>query len=235
MIGRIKPRLVRELWRRDVPAPVDVINLITPANFDRYRWYGLLVMPPLFAVGARVLWMGRLEREIAGAQQAEKLLIVRYPSHRRFLAMVLNPYYLAINLLREAGVRRFEASFTHASHADSDLSHRRHLVGVHFNSPAGADALGPIRECFEDAGYRLAYATRASSSLGILEPSRPTDPNPLTFGEVALFEPDEGAAPPHQPAAQVTALTDGCSIQAYAREPRSEYRPVLRPAPQAAR
>jgi uncharacterized protein (DUF1330 family) len=235
MLRRIRPRLVIDLARREVPAPVDVINLITPANFDRYRWYGLLVMPALAAVGGRVLWMGRFEREIAGARQAEKLLIVRYPSHRRFLAMVLNPYYFAINLLREAGVRRFEASFTHASHTDPDLSRRRSLVGVHFNSPAGAGALGPIRECFEAAGYQLAYATRASSPLGILEPPRPTDPNPLKFGELALFEAGEDAAPAEQPAAEVAALTDGCSIQAYAREPRSEYRPVLRPAPQVAR
>lgn len=235
MVSRIRPRLVRELWRRDLPTPVDVVNLITPASFDRYRWYGLLVMPALAAVGARVLWMGRFEREIAGTRQAEKLLIVRYPSHRRFLAMVLNPYYLAINLLREAGVRRFEASFTHASHADTDLSRRGQLIGVHFNSPSGADALGPIRACFEQAGYRLAYATSASSSLGILEPPRPTDPNPLTFGELALFEAGEGAGQPEDQAAQVAALTEGCSIQAYAREPRSEYRPVLRPAPQVAR
>lgn len=234
MVRRIRPRKVLALARREIPAPVDVINLITPAGFDRYRWYGLFVYPAMVAVGARVLWMGKLESEIAGPRQAEKLLIVRYPSHRRFLAMTLNPYYFAINLLREAGVSRFEASFTHASHTDTDLSRHRRLVGVHFNSPAGPSALEPIAGCFTEARYRLAYATRVTSSLEILEPPRPTDPNPLTFSELALFEPTEGATPSELLTARVAALTEGCSIQAYAREPRSAYRPAMRPVAQGA-
>lgn len=234
MVRRIRPRKVLALARREIPGPVDVINLITPASFDRYRWYGLLVYPAMAAVGARVLWMGKLEDEIAGARQAEKLLVVRYPSHRRFLAMTLNPYYFAINLLREAGVRRFEASFTHATHTDPGLSRHRRLIGVHFNSPASAPALAPIVECFGQAGYGLAYATRVTASLGILDPPRPTDPNPLTFGELALFEAAEGAEPAELLAPRVAELTEGCSIQAYAREPRSAYRPALRPATQVA-
>ena len=163
MLTRIRPRLVLELARRDLPAPVDVVNLITPANFDRYRWYGLLVMPAMMAVGGRLLWMGRFEHSVSGEKQAEKLLIVRYPSHRRFLAMTLNPYYMAINILREAGVRRFEASFTHASHADPGLARRRNLVAVHFNSLPGSDALEAITDLFEDAGHELAYATRMTA------------------------------------------------------------------------
>lgn len=51
--------------------------------------------------------MSRLERELVGEPQAEKLLVVRYRSHRSFLAMTFNPYYLLANKLREAGVERF--------------------------------------------------------------------------------------------------------------------------------
>jgi uncharacterized protein (DUF1330 family) len=238
LLTRIRPRPLLDLARRDLPGPVDVINLITPSRFESYRWYGLLVMPVMTAVGGRLLWMGRFERSVTGERQADKLLIVRYPSHRRFLAMTLNPYYLAINRLREAGVRRFEASFTHASHCDPELARRRTVVAVHFNSRTGEDALDAVVAAAGPVAGELVYATRAVSSLGFLDPPVDTDPNPLTFGEVALFAPasDELADEALDGLAeQLGALTADHSLQVYRREPRSVYRPSLRPAAAAAR
>ncbi|MEA2166894.1 MAG: hypothetical protein QOF76_194, partial [Solirubrobacteraceae bacterium] len=185
MLTRIRPRPLVELARRDLPGPVDVVNLITTERFDRYRWYALLVLPVMTAVGGRVHWMGRFDASVAGEQQADKLLIVSYPSHRRFLAMVLNPYYIAINKLREAGVRRFEASFTHASHRDPELHHRRLLVAVHFTSPSGGDALPGVVAAMTPVAGELVYATRAVAGLNFLTPSLATDPQPRTFGELA--------------------------------------------------
>lgn len=232
MLTRIRIPAVIDLARRDLPKPVDVINLISTSNFERYRWYAVLVMGPLMVVGARVLWMGRFERSIAGERQAEKLLIVRYPSHRRFMAMTLNPYYLLINRLREAGVSRFEASFTSASHQDPELDRRKLLAGVHFTSPSGSDALPAVTEILEAAGGELVYATRAVASLGILDPPQETDPNPLAFGEVALFAIDEDdLAGLDGVAREVAAVTAGCSLQAYRRESRRLYRPSFRSAP----
>jgi uncharacterized protein (DUF1330 family) len=238
MLTRIRPRPLVELARRDLPGPVDVINLITPSRMQSYRWYGLLVMPALTLVGGQVLWMGRFERSVAGERQADKFFVVRYPSHRHFLAMTLNPYYLAINRFREAGVRRFEASFTHASHTDPELPRRRELVAVHFNSRPGEDALQSVVEAAGPVG-ELVYATRAVASLGFLDPPADTDPNPLTFGEVALFAPDGDleAGALETLAARLDELTDGHSLQVYRREPRSAYRPSLRSrrvAPEAA-
>jgi uncharacterized protein (DUF1330 family) len=235
MLTRIRPRQLLDLARRDLPGPVDVINLITPSRFQSYRWYGLLVMPALALVGGRVLWMGRFERSVAGEPQADKLLIVRYPSHRRFLAMTVNPYYLAINRLREAGVRRFEASFTHASFCDDELPRRRELVAVHFNSRAGEDALAPVVRAATPAAGELVYATRAVASLGFLDPPADTDPHPLTFGELALFAAEADLADDalDRLAQELADLTAGYSLQVYRREPRSAYRPSLRAAPAA--
>jgi uncharacterized protein (DUF1330 family) len=231
MLTRIRIPAVIDLARRDLPRPLDVINLISTSNFERYRWYAVLVMGPLTLVGAKVLWMGRFERSIAGEPQAEKLLIVRYPSHRRFLAMTLNPYYLAINRLREAGVSRFEASFTSASHEDPELGRKKLLAGVHFSSPEGSDALPEVTRILEGAGGDLVYATRAVASLGILDPPHETDPNPLTFSEVALFAVDEdGLARLDGLAGELAAVTAASSLQAYRREPRRLYRPSFRPA-----
>jgi hypothetical protein len=232
VLTRIRPRKVLEVARRDLPGPVDVINLIHPdeARFGRYRWYGLLVFPALLTVGARVRWMGRFERALAGEPQAEKLLIVRYPSHRRFLAMVLNPYYLLINRLREAGVRRFEASFTHASHTADDLARRRTLIGAHFTSRAGDDALGEVRRILEPVAGELVYATRAVCSLNVLDPVIDTDPHPMTYGELAMFAPGDGVDDDalRATAGALAAATDGFALQRYASEPPSTYRPVLR-------
>jgi uncharacterized protein (DUF1330 family) len=237
MLTRIRLRPLSRLARRDLPGPLDVINLISTGRFERYRWYGLLVFPAMLAVGARVQWMGRLEQSVYGERQADKLLVVRYPSHRHFLAMTLNPYYLAINRLREAGVRRFEASFTHASHSDAGLARRRLLAAVHFTSPAGEDALSAVAAIVTPVAGELVYATRAVAGLDFLDPPLDTDPQPLRFGELALFAPADGELSDVElgaVGAKVAAVTDGCALQVYRREPRSEYRPSLRPSPRTA-
>ena len=237
MLTRIRPRPLVALIRRDLRGPLDVINLISTARFERYRWYGLLVLPVMTAVGGRVLWMGRFERSVAGEQQADKLLIVRYPSHRHFLAMTLNPYYLAINRLRESGVRRFEASFTRPSHLDPGLARRRELVGVHFRSPEGRDSLADVAAVIEPVAGELVYATRAVAGLDFLHPPIETDPRPLRFGELALFAPAGGEAADASLgdlAARLAEVTDGCALQVYRREPRSAYRPSLTRAPRRA-
>lgn len=104
---RISPVEAVRLFWRPLPKPVDVINLIWIGRFSRYQLYGLMVAPTIYLIGGSIRWMSRLERELVGEPQAEKLLVVRYRSHRSFLAMTFNPYYLLANKLREAGVERF--------------------------------------------------------------------------------------------------------------------------------
>ncbi|MEX2194213.1 MAG: hypothetical protein WD844_02930 [Thermoleophilaceae bacterium] len=53
MLTRIRPRPLAALIRRDLGGPLDVINLITTARFERYRWYGLLVWPAMTAVASQ--------------------------------------------------------------------------------------------------------------------------------------------------------------------------------------
>lgn len=241
MLTRIKPRLVADLARRDIPGPVDVVNLIStdPKRFSSYRWYGLLVMPALLLAGGRVQWMSRFERSLSGEQQADKLLLVRYPSHRRFLLMTLNPYYIAINRLREAGVRRFEASFTKASRSEPKLMSHRQLIGVHFVSREGRDGLATLEELMSSAGCRLVYATRAVASLEILDPPRDTDPNPLSFGELAMFAPGDSELPDDDLpdlTTRIEELTEHCAVAVaiYRRESPQAYRPSFRSGPQVA-
>jgi len=241
MLTRIRPRPLLDLFRRDLEGPIDVINLIHTERFAPYRWYALFVYPVMQLVGARAIWMGTFERSLTGEQQADKFLIVRYPSHRRFLMMTVNPYYLLINRLREAGVRRFEASFTHATRCVDDLHRRRLLVAAHFASPEGTDALDAVTELLTPVAGELVYATRAVSTLGFLDPPAPTDPQPLRFDQVALFAVDGDDVPEADLAAvgaKLAAVTDGCSLQVYRREPSSAYLPAVlarrRPVPATA-
>ena len=230
MLTRIRPRRVLELFNRDLPQPLDVVNLISTARFEAYKWYGVFVLPVMALVGGRLHWMGRFERSLHGDVQAEKLLIVRYPSHRRFLAMTLNPYYLAINRLREAGVDRFEASFTHASHTAADLAGRRLLVAAHFNSSNGSDSLRAVERILAQVAGELVYATRAVASLGFLEPPSPTDPNPMRFSQLALFAVPGDEVPAAEIAAlvpELAAVTGDLALQAYRRESQRAYRPKL--------
>ncbi len=232
MIRRIQPGGVARAWREDIPGPVDVLNLIRVSeHFESYRWYGLLVAPLVYGLGGSIRWMGKHERSIAGEEQADKLLIVRYRSHRRFLAMTLNPYYLAINKLRERGVDRFEASWTRASTDDARLGSRRRLLVAHYNSRAGEDALARVRDVLEPAAGEFVYASREAARMDFLSPPRDTDPHPLRYGEVAFFEPTEAALSNGvvgtTELAALEQATDGLSLQLYKREPPQANLPRL--------
>jgi uncharacterized protein (DUF1330 family) len=229
VIDRLRPREVARLWRADVPGPVDVLNLLRIEHLESYRWYGMLVAPPLAVVGGGPIWMGRLEQALTGEAPADKLLVVRYPSHRRFLAMTLSPYYLAINPLREHGVQRFQAAFTHASVTAPGLRRRRRVVGVHFDGE-----LEPLREAGEARVGPLVYASRETAPIGrILRSPRATDPNPPGRDGFAMFEADE--APSSTALAALEEATTGCEIALYRREPVAAYRPGAPSAPHAAR
>jgi hypothetical protein len=219
MVGRIKPASVVRAFRADVPRPVDVLNLIWPDDWSSYRWYGLFVAPLVYGLGGSVRWMGRHERTLHGEPQAQKLLVVRYRSHRRFIAMTLNPYYFAINRLRERGVERFEASFTHASVERAPLMGNRWLVAAHYNSPDGDGTLAELRAALEPAVGELVYAARESARLTFLDPPRPTDPNPLTYRQVAFFAaPDGEVALAPEIVERCGGAVDGLSLQLYRRE-----------------
>ena len=124
---------IKAAYRADLPTPVDVLNLIQFKDEDAYKWYGVLVMPLLKAVGAEVGWMGSHVESFLGEPRAEELLVVRYPNQRRFLALALNPYYLAVaNPQRLKAVRKFEASFTHSSDSLQELRRSKWVLVAHF-------------------------------------------------------------------------------------------------------
>lgn len=227
MIRRLQPGVILALARTDIAGPVDVLNLIKtdPKRFAMYRWYGLLVAPALQAVGGRPRWMSTHERALVGEPLADKLLVVRYPSHRRFLAMVLNPYYFAINEFRERGVTRFEASFTKVGFEEGELASQRRLVVVHHRA---ADALPEIRAALEEAVGPLVYASSLVQSMTMLAPPRPSDPNPISLPHTACFA--AGSADVAIDAQLATRLRAACpeiSVQLYKREAPAAYLPPV--------
>lgn len=190
MLTRIDPGAVTTLARRQLPRPLDVLNLIQLRDERSYARYGVAVTPAMLAVGARLRWMGHLHRPLLGTGQAERLMVVRYPSHRRFLAMTVNPYYLLINRLRERGVARFEASFTYADHEPLDLRAQPWLVVARFDA---ATPLEDIRELVEPQAGPLVYASHEVASANFLRGHKPSDPHPLTLPRLAAFAAEKDA------------------------------------------
>ncbi len=48
---------VKASLRADLPKPIDVLNLIHFRDEEAYTWYGVMVLPLLKTVGAKVGWM----------------------------------------------------------------------------------------------------------------------------------------------------------------------------------
>src|SRR5205085_885457 len=77
-------------------------------------------------------------------------------------------------------------------HEPLELRDQRCLLVAHFEEPT---ALAQLRELIEPQVGPLVYASREVASASFLKGRRPTDPNPLTFSQLACFAADEHAAP----------------------------------------
>jgi uncharacterized protein (DUF1330 family) len=210
------------LWRKELPRPVDVPNLIERSadGGGAYRWYALLVLPVLLVLGARLLWAGRVEKVVAGEAQAEELLVVRYRSHRRFLLMVTSPYYLLINPLRERAVAKFQAAFARPSLAAEQETAparglRRYPVLYGLHMPAAVEPAAEERVAGA-LGGTVVYRSEQVATIDFLrDPSR-SDPHPLALPRIALLA-AAGALDDSATAAAVAALPEGAALHRYGR------------------
>jgi uncharacterized protein (DUF1330 family) len=208
-----------------------VLNLIDYADRRAYRWYGVCVVPTIYGVGGSIRWGGEHHEALLGEPLAHTLLVVRYPTHRHFLLMTVNPYYALINRLRVRGVARFAASFTRVLVPDGGLRQSPWLLGVHFTAPEPEQTLtalagdGPLRA----AGCLLRYASREFATFDFLRNPAINDPNPLPYATTALFhcpDPDALCAARRDVADQLTAL--GIPVaHVYRRAARRDFVPRL--------
>jgi len=217
---------VKQLYRADLPVPVDVLNLIHFKDEEAYKWYGVLAMPLLKAVGAQVGWMGTHVESFLGERRAEELLVIRYPNQRRFFALALNPYYITVaNPQRLKAVRRFEASFTHSPDSLTELRRCKWVLVVHFHEAPEA-----IQKVVEKAGGQLVYQSTESSPIVISKRSHPANTNPLVFKRTALFRfEDQRSCEAAMRSGAVNHLREAggeVSAQLYRRVPRKNALPA---------
>lgn len=225
---------VRRLYRADIPAPVDVLNLIHFKDREAYRWYGLMVFPTLKAVGGRVGWFGEHVASFVGESQGEDLGVVRYPNQRRFFALALNPYYVTVaNPQRLKAVRRFSASFTHSPCELEGLARSGWVLAVHHR--AGKGAVPALEKLFAGIGGKVVYHSEETSPIVIAKKYHPANTNPLVYANTALIElPSQSDAESAMTAGLVNQLKeiagDDISVQLYRRQRREEaVPPPLRP------
>jgi len=226
MLDQLDLDAVKRLYRADLPAPVDVLNLIHFKDEEAYKWYGLLTLPLLKVVGAEVGWMGAHVASLLGESRADELLVVRYPNQRRFFGLALNPYYMLVaNPQRMKAVRKFEASFTHSFDSLDDLRRCKWVLALHFHQAPDA-----VQSIVESAGGKLVYQSNETSPIVISKRPHPANTNPLVFKRTALFRFEDQqsceAAMRPEVVSQLQEAGGDASVQLYRRVPRSKALPA---------
>lgn len=186
-VANIRPKALLDLYNHAPVEPMDALNLIQISNHDFYALYGVLVIPLLKLIGSELIVTLELKEVLHGEAKFNHCLVARYQSHRRFLGMISNPYYILINRAREAGVKYLELSFT-ASRAlspvqDLSLRNDQSLVLMRLKSPA--DWL-QVESTAAKHALEVAYHSEKVMDLDIFAEYKPTNPNPLAF-PVSVF------------------------------------------------
>lgn len=92
----------------DDGGPVVMLNLLRyagDAGRASYEQYAEAVQPHLERVGGEVIYAGDCSTAVvAGAEEWDSVLLVRYPSRQKFLEMVMDPTYQEITNLRTQGL-----------------------------------------------------------------------------------------------------------------------------------
>lgn len=220
-MGRIK-----ELLSLPSAEPMYVVNIINYRDFKKYRWYGIGVLPVLKLAGASVDWSGHPVEMLHGEAQCQSLLIVRYPSHRHFIRMIANPYYAAINKIREKAVERFEGAFSEGvtGHGDK-LRGKRKLLALHFNSNAIQAAFKQAETMLRPHGAESVLSLSQYLALELMPRPKPTDPNPLTYQRNMFFAIDEVSDELRASINVLAADLGDCRIGVYKRSHDKSYLP----------
>jgi uncharacterized protein (DUF1330 family) len=100
---------IKRFIAEDDGGPVVMLNLLRYAGEEgkgSYQRYAREVMPHLEQVGGEVLYAGDVSTTLVAPEghDWDALLVVRYPSRKRFLDMVTSPDYQAITQLRSDGL-----------------------------------------------------------------------------------------------------------------------------------
>jgi len=217
-------RALTKLYRSKLPEPIDVPNLLTYADEGAYRWYALTVGPVLALNRGVLRWAGKHVTTLHGERHCVSLPIVRYPSPRHSLRMIVTPYYLLVaNPIRERAVARFEASFTHPEALLPELAHEHVLLALGHD-----DDVPEIEAALIEAGGRRAYATRVVSKI-LGPPRRRADAHPLRFSRLSLWAFDDEAAAraalTPELTRQLEAAGEKSSLALFRRKTRREMLP----------
>lgn len=189
MLDRLLPDPSAAFYRRDLPEPIHVPNLLTFDDRASYRRYARAVVPLIKLLGGGPKWLGEHREAYVGDRQAEEFLLVEYPSHRRLLLMTHSPVYPKLDEWRRAGVEYFEGAFTYSPEHDADLWRHDHLLVVHFSPARDPTDLSRVQSAFADTDAEFVYSTRSRADFSeyMGEPRRGSDPHPLTYPQLACF------------------------------------------------
>ena len=183
---KIDKQLVKELGKKNLPTPLDALNLITFDNEKSYRLYGFLASPLVLLLGGRPVWVGRFEKSIYGKKLADEIVIIRYPSHRVLLKIVCSKYYNLVNYWREKG-GKLEFSLTKQIY--KNLKPKGHCLVIHYNlrNENIDTTLMNLKSIIAEYGGRLYYASYETSILNIFKSLIPSGPNPARYKHTAIF------------------------------------------------
>lgn len=93
----------------DLAKPFFAINWFNTRAMWLYNLYNVIAVRSVLKVGASLFFKGRITKTLVGSPDAARqmLLIVNYPSGKRFLDLLSDRFFQITSLLRMASVRDF--------------------------------------------------------------------------------------------------------------------------------
>ena len=228
MPKHIDKKALARLLKAPTFSPTDCPNFITYKDYNQYRWYARSLAPLLLATGGGPIFVGNRVATLSGESPGETWMVVRYPTHRGMLRMILNPYYMLVaNRFREKGTARLELAFTQPRNPRSKPAKHPLLLGLHVHSNAADNFFATIRRLAEGAAVTVVYESEVRLDFDFIPNPRPMDPNPLTYPTtVALAGGSAAVLRAFAQSVAVQALLDAqleACAQLYERADKYEY------------
>ena len=216
------------LMKQPTFTPTDCPNFLTYRDYEQYRWYARTLAPLMMVTGGAPLFVGNRQATLRGDIPCDTWMVVRYPSHRGMLRMIMNPYYnLVANRFRVKGTQRLELAFTQPRDPDSGLQRHEQVLALHVAGSNGEALFTGVRARADAAGLQVVYESESRLDFDFIRNPRGPEPRPLTYPlTIAIAGGDEPALRAFSEDEAVSELMDAqdrVSVNLYRRAGKYDY------------
>ena len=173
--------------------PLYAINWFSTKVAWMYHFYNFLALPRVKSIGGKVFFKGKIYQSLHGEESDSRnlLLIVRYPSGKKFITLMKDFLFKAVSIFRILSVKDFSFGFTKKLFPfdnKTTLDKTQKYAIHHFKTKNFEEVdIIELQKILDDIDVELHYAGLINAKLYSQEKDKAQEQIPCLMDGILLF------------------------------------------------